>query len=134
MEAEGKPIESIDVEAIHRSKTAALITAALISGAYLAVPNDSEFQMVKRYGELIGLAFQVVDDILDETATLETIGKTGGKDRAKKKATYPALYGVERSRVIARDLTTQAREALRPLGSRAAVLNDIADYLENRRN
>jgi len=132
IEAEGSPIDRVDVERIHRSKTAAIITAAVTAGAFLGGAKEPELGSVRVFGERIGLAFQIVDDILDETASSETLGKTGGKDRDQAKATYPALHGLERSRAIVRELTEQARAAIRPLGTRSEVLLSIADYLETR--
>ncbi len=132
LEAEGAPIDQVDVERIHRSKTAAIINSAVSVGAYLGGASEPELGLVQAFGEKIGLAFQVVDDILDETTSLQTLGKTGGKDRDQKKATYPALHGLEQSRVIVHVMTQQARDALQPLGSRAGILLSIADYLETR--
>jgi geranylgeranyl diphosphate synthase type II len=132
LEAEGVPIHQVDVERIHRSKTAAIITSAVSIGAYLGGAPELELDIVRSFGQRIGLAFQIVDDILDETTSLQTLGKTGGKDREQKKATYPALHGLEQSRTIVHDMTQQARVILQPLGSRAEILLSIADYLETR--
>jgi geranylgeranyl diphosphate synthase type II len=132
LEAEGRSINQTDLEAIHRSKTAALICASVAIGAYLGGAPEDILASLRQYGSLLGLAFQVVDDILDETASIDTLGKTGGKDRTQQKATYPAMYGLEKSRAIARELTQAARKAVAPLGSRVGVLIGIADYLETR--
>jgi len=132
LEAERRPIKDSNVEQIHRSKTGALITAAVTVGAYLGGASESQLAAVQTFGERIGLAFQVVDDILDETASIQTLGKTGGKDRNQQKATYPALYGLERSRTIVAELSDQARAVIRPLGERARILTSMADYLESR--
>jgi geranylgeranyl diphosphate synthase type II len=132
LEGEHRPIADVDVEQIHRSKTAALITAAVTAGAHLGGAREQELYALQTFGECIGLAFQIVDDILDETQSTETLGKTKGKDRRQEKATYPAKYGVDRSRVLAADLTNQAHAALSQFGDRATTLQSIAGYLETR--
>jgi geranylgeranyl diphosphate synthase type II len=132
LEGEHRPISEVNVERIHRSKTAALITAAVTVGSYLGGAQRSELNSLQTFGECIGLAFQIVDDILDETATTETLGKTKGKDRRQEKATYPAKYGLDRSRVLVVELTNQARAEIAQFGNRAATLRSIADYLETR--
>jgi geranylgeranyl diphosphate synthase type II len=135
LEGEHRPISEVDVERIHRSKTAALISAAVSVGAYLGgVGGGSDFKSVQTYGESIGLAFQIVDDILDETASTETLGKTKGKDRRQEKATYPAKFGLDRSRAMAAELTDRARSSLERFGTRASTLLSIADYLETRQH
>ncbi len=132
LEAEGRPIGEINVEQIHRSKTGALITTAVTAGAFLGGVSEAELEAVRVYGERIGLAFQIVDDILDETVPMETLGKTGGKDRDQQKATYPALVGLDKSRAIVAEITGQARRSIEGLGGRARILLSIADYLETR--
>jgi len=132
LEGEGRPIAEVNVERIHRSKTAALISAAVTAGAYLGGATESELRQVKTFGEHLGLAFQIKDDILDETSTPEELGKTSGKDRDQQKATYPALHGLEKSRIIAAEQTAAARLACAMLGERARLLGFIADYLESR--
>ena len=132
LEAERRPIQDVDVEQIHRSKTAALITASVKVGGLLGGAVDSEMAHIQAFGEQIGLAFQIVDDVLDETASSEELGKTSGKDRHQHKATYPALHGLQRSRNIAAELTKQARASLARFGERASILLAIADYLETR--
>jgi geranylgeranyl diphosphate synthase type II len=87
-----------------------------------------------RFGQKIGLAFQIVDDVLDVTESLETLGKTAGKDQERRKATYPALLGLEHSRRSVRELTEQARDAVIPLGRRAELLVGISEFLETRCN
>jgi geranylgeranyl diphosphate synthase, type II len=132
LEAEHRPVLEVDVERIHRSKTAALITASVSVGARLGGASDAELEAITAFGSRIGLAFQIVDDVLDETSSIETLGKTGGKDRHQHKATYPALFGVEQSRALAADLTRQGGSALEGFGERARLLLAIADYLETR--
>jgi geranylgeranyl diphosphate synthase type II len=132
LEGEGRPVAEVDVERIHRSKTAALIAAAITVGAYLGGTGEAELRQVKTFGEQIGLAFQIIDDILDETSTAEELGKTSGKDRDQQKATYPALHGLAKSRAIAAELTAAARKTAQSLGDRSRILVSIADYLESR--
>lgn len=132
LEAERKPVDPPMLEYIHRSKTAALIRASAVAGAIVAGAAPEEVARLGRFGERIGLAFQVVDDILDVVSTSEALGKTSGKDRSQQKATYPALYGLERSRAMARELAEQARQELAPFGARAARLEELADFLIHR--
>jgi geranylgeranyl diphosphate synthase, type II len=132
LEAEGRSLEPSQLEAIHRAKTGALLSTSVWIGAFLGGSRPDELERIQTYGRKIGLAFQIVDDILDETESKETLGKTAGKDRERGKATYPAFFGIEHSRGLVRQVTEQAREAVRPFGSRAQLLLDIADFLETR--
>lgn len=133
LEAEGRPIEGKMLEYIHRSKTAALIRASVVAGALCAGATTEALARVRQYGENIGWAFQVVDDILDVEESSAALGKTAGKDATQKKATYPALYGLEKSRATAQQLAGRAIEALTPFGERAAHLREIAQFLIQRR-
>ena len=130
--AEGKALTTEELEVIHRSKTGALLSSSVWIGAWLAGAEAEELAALILFGEKIGLAFQIVDDILDLTESRETLGKTAGKDRERRKATYPALLGIEASRRLVRKLTAEAREALVPLGHRAELLVGISEYLETR--
>jgi geranylgeranyl diphosphate synthase type II len=121
LEAEGRRVSSADVEAIHRSKTGALFAASVWIGAFLGGAEAREQAIIGAYGERIGLAFQIVDDILDERV---------GSDQ--NKATYPALNGQEASRLMVRKLTGEASQLVAPLGERARVLAQIAGFLEHR--
>ncbi|MBF0316724.1 MAG: polyprenyl synthetase family protein [Nitrospirae bacterium] len=133
--SEGKVPQIDTLEFIHRNKTAALIRASLMIGGILTETDERTLQALKHYGEGIGLAFQVVDDILDVTGTTEELGKTKGADDSRGKMTYPALYGIERSRVIAADLITTALDAIQPMGEEKAFrLKEIANYLTRRTN
>ena len=132
LQAEGQPIKTVEIEAIHRAKTAALISTAVWMGSFLGGGHDADLARISAYGESIGLAYQIIDDILDETESRQTLGKTAGKDRQKQKATYPALYGLQQSRKIAQQLTGEARHALRDLGPGADLLIDISEYLAGR--
>ena len=134
LEAEGAQVDASQIELIHRSKTGALLEASIAIGAYLAEAGTAEMASVTVYGQKIGLAFQIVDDILDETVPSLTLGKTSGKDREQRKATYPRLHGIEDSKRMVRRITAQARESVATLGDRARLLVEIADYLESRSN
>jgi geranylgeranyl diphosphate synthase, type II len=134
LEAEHKKPDSTTVEYIHRSKTAALITASVVSGGMYAGANGGEIDRLRIYGRSIGLAFQIVDDVLDVTQTSEQLGKTAGKDTAAEKATYPALFGVEESLRKADALITEACGQLDPFGTRAATLKELAHFLVARKN
>jgi len=130
LEAEGQPFRKEQVEAIHAAKTGALLSTSVWIGAYLAGASESEEHSVRAYGRKIGLAFQIMDDILDETESGETLGKTAGKDREDRKATWPAVYGIDESRRMVRQLTEEACEIVLPLAS--PTLIEIAGFLEKR--
>ena len=119
---------------IHRSKTAALITASVVAGGIYAGGSDSQVESLRSYGQSIGLAFQIVDDILDVTQTSEQLGKTAGKDVASEKATYPALFGLDESRKRAAELLASACDVLKGFGSHAETLETIARFLIERKN
>jgi geranylgeranyl diphosphate synthase type II len=133
IEAEGKPIDPQMLEYIHRSKTAALIRASITAGALCAGANVEDVARLRRFGDTIGWAFQVTDDILDVEESSAALGKTAGKDLTQQKATYPAVYGLERSHQIANDLATKAITELAPFSDRAARLREIAEFLVLRR-
>ena len=133
IEAERKPVDATMLEYIHRSKTAALIRASVTAGALCAGAPPDEVARLRRFGETIGWAFQVTDDILDVEESSAALGKTAGKDLAQQKATYPAMYGLKRSHEIARDLATKAIDELLSYAERAARLREIAEYLVLRR-
>jgi geranylgeranyl diphosphate synthase type II len=133
LEAEhGKPDLQI-LEYIHRSKTAALITASVVSGGVYAGSNDDGVEKLRTFGKSIGLAFQIVDDVLDVTQTSEQLGKTAGKDTAAEKATYPALFGIEESLKKADTLVDTALGSLGGFGSRADTLRALARFLVERK-
>jgi geranylgeranyl diphosphate synthase, type II len=129
LEAEGKNLSREQVRSIHENKTAALLTASVRLGAMAANAGAKQLAAVTAFGRSLGLAFQVIDDILDVTQTSEKLGKSAGKDLAAKKATYPAVFGLEKSRSEARRLTKHAHRSLEALGDDARVLRDLADYL-----
>jgi geranylgeranyl diphosphate synthase type II len=133
LENEGQRTTPETLEYIHRSKTAALIRASVTTGAISAGAGISDVARLRRFGETIGWAFQVTDDILDVEESSAALGKTAGKDIAQQKATYPAVYGLERSHEIANDLATRAIAELTPFADRASRLRDIAEFLVLRR-
>ena len=132
LEAEGKPVEAKQLEYIHRSKTGALICAAVRIGAVYGGATKDEFGALSSYGEHVGLTFQIVDDVLDVVGTSEDLGKTPGKDAAQRKATFPALYGVEASRRKAEQHLGEALAAVKPFGERAERLRQIAERIVSR--
>jgi geranylgeranyl diphosphate synthase type II len=132
LESEGKPVEAEVLEYIHHSKTGALLSACVRCGALAAAAGDSELRTLTRFGNKIGLVFQIVDDILDITASSETLGKTAGKDEKAKKATYPALYGIDASRRKAKNLTDSALEDIGALGKEAECLRSLAQFIISR--
>src|ERR1700761_5541008 len=129
LEGEGKKITGAELKYIHRCKTAALLTASIRLGGMSANVSPARLQNLTDFGQSLGLAFQVIDDILDVTQTTEKLGKTAGKDVAATKATYPAVFGLERSRKEAHRLTTAAHKAIEPFGKHGAMLRAFADYL-----
>jgi geranylgeranyl diphosphate synthase type II len=133
IEAERKAVDAQMLEYIHRSKTAALFRASVTSGALCAGAGSDDVARLRRFGETIGWAFQVTDDILDVEESSAALGKTAGKDFAQQKATYPGVYGLERSHQIANDLATKAIAELSPYGDRASRLREIAEFLVLRR-
>lgn len=134
-EGAGEAVGLETLEYIHLHKTAALLEASVVSGAILGGANEVEVAKLRKYSRDIGLAFQVIDDILDITATTEELGKTAGKDLASAKTTYPSLVGLERSREIADELIEEAKEQLAGWSvERAAPLLALAEYIRSRKN
>jgi geranylgeranyl diphosphate synthase type II len=133
LEAEHAQPTAEMLEYIHRAKTAALITASLVSGGLYAGANDNEARRLRAFGQSIGLAFQIVDDVLDVTQTSEQLGKTAGKDTAAQKATYPALFGIDESVRKADALVSAAFLKLESFGERADTLKELARYLVERK-
>jgi geranylgeranyl diphosphate synthase type II len=133
LEAERQKPDAATLEYIHRSKTGALITASLVSGGLYAGGAPGEIQRLRDFGRAIGLAFQIVDDVLDVTQSSEQLGKTAGKDTASEKATYPALFGLEESIRQADALVASGCGALESFGQRAGVLKELAHFLVQRK-
>jgi geranylgeranyl diphosphate synthase type II len=128
--SEGNPDATLEtLNFIHTHKTAALLAISVTSGAMLAGASEAEIDHLTRYAQRIGLAFQIVDDILDITSTSETLGKSIGKDVQADKATYPRFWGIEESRNQAHQLVTEAKEALQSFGPLRQPLLAIADYI-----
>jgi geranylgeranyl diphosphate synthase type II len=133
LEAEHTKPTAEMLEYIHRSKTAALITASLVSGGLYACAKESEVSKLRAFGLGIGLAFQIVDDVLDVTQSSEQLGKTAGKDTASEKATYPALFGIDASVQKADALVNDAFSELQSFGERAETLKELARFLVERK-
>jgi geranylgeranyl diphosphate synthase type II len=132
LEGEGKKIHRAQLRYIHENKTSALLRASVRLGAMSANATPTQLSALSDFGFALGLAFQVIDDILDVTQTSEKLGKSAGKDVAAQKATYPSVLGLEKSRAEADRLTRQAHDALKPLGKRADMLHALANYLLER--
>jgi len=133
LEAEHTKPDLATLEYIHRSKTAALITASVVSGGIYAGGTATDITRLRTYGQSIGLAFQIVDDVLDLTQTSEQLGKTAGKDAAAEKTTYPALFGIEESLHQADTLIDQACAEINEYGAAASNLKDLARFLVERK-
>lgn len=129
LEGEGKKLPLEDLRFIHENKTAALLTTSLKLGGMSADCQPEELQALHDFGMASGLAFQIIDDILDVTQTSEKLGKSAGKDLASEKSTYPALIGLEASREEAHRLTQVAHDSLTVFGNRGGRLRELADYL-----
>jgi len=134
LEGEGKPPDAELLATIHRAKTGALLRASLRMGAIYAGATDAQYDALSRYGEHVGLAFQIVDDILDVEEPSEALGKTAGKDAAQHKITFPAVYGLEESRRMAQEECGRAHSVLGPFGGRARRLHDLADLIVQRKS
>jgi geranylgeranyl diphosphate synthase, type II len=133
IECEGKPADAEIVDYIHTHKTAALIRASIRAGAILSGATPAQLDALGVVGNALGLAFQIMDDILDVTATSEELGKTAGKDQAQQKATYPAVHGIEVSRRRAQALVAEAHAALAPFGPRSQPLRELGTFMIERR-
>ena len=134
IESEGKDVGPDTLEYIHRHKTAALIRVSLTAGATLAGGRAEQVDTIRKAGESLELAFQIVDDILDVEGSLAELGKTAGSDERKKKATYPAYHGLEASRHKARMLIDETKRLLEPLGTPAEPIRALADFVFERRS
>jgi geranylgeranyl diphosphate synthase, type II len=132
LEAEGKKVSRAQLRYIHENKTAAILTTSVRLGAMSANASALKLKAITEFGRALGLAFQVIDDILDVTQTSEKLGKSAGKDIAAHKATYPSVIGLEKSRVEAQRLTKTAHTALDLFGAKAKRLHSLANYLLER--
>jgi geranylgeranyl pyrophosphate synthase len=134
LQFEGKSVTGAQLEEIHRAKTGALIRCAVRVGAIIGGASEDELKSLTDYGEKAGLAFQVADDLLDETATSEQLGKTAGKDAANQKATYTSLYGIDGARRMADRLCREVITAARKVPRDTSVLEAIARFIVERRS
>jgi geranylgeranyl diphosphate synthase type II len=132
LEAEGEKVTRAQLRYIHENKTAAILTTSVRLGAMSANATERELAAITKFGRALGLAFQVIDDILDVTQTSEKLGKSAGKDIAAHKATYPSVIGLEKSRAEAQRLTRKAHSALDVFGAKGARLHGLANYLLQR--
>ena len=132
LEAEGQPITRAQLRYIHENKTAALLSTSVRLGAMSANASASQLGAITKFGRALGLAFQIIDDILDVTQTTEKLGKSAGKDVAAQKATYPAVIGLEKSRAEAKRLTQHAHGALAVFGRKGETLRALSNYLLER--
>ena len=132
LECEGRAIDGTSLERLHRAKTGALLSACVRGGAVMAGAGALDLERLTRYAAAIGLAFQVVDDVLDATSDAEHLGKTAGKDEKAEKATYVRVHGLAEARRIADRLRTEAQEALAPFGERGRLLGSLADQIVRR--
>ncbi len=132
LEGEGKKLSAAELKYIHERKTSALLCCSVRLGGMSANCSPAQLKALTDFGYHVGLAFQVIDDILDVTQTSEKLGKTAGKDTKAQKATYPSIVGLERSRTIAAQLTGRAFKALRVFRGNAAALEALAEYLLKR--
>lgn len=135
LESEGKTDISLEtLNFIHRHKTGALLEACVVCGGIIAGASSTEVQRLSRYSQNIGLAFQIIDDILDITQTDEQLGKTAGKDQQAQKVTYPSLWGLEESQQKAQELVEDACAELEPFGDKALPLKELAYFITSRKN
>ncbi len=132
LESEGKKISAKDLRYIHERKTSALLRCSVRLGGMSANCSPAQLEALGNFGYYVGLAFQVIDDILDITQTSEKLGKTAGKDQKAQKATYPSIVGMDRSKKIAEDLTKKAFASLEPFRGKARALEALAEYLLKR--
>jgi geranylgeranyl diphosphate synthase, type II len=135
LESEGKSDVTLETLGyIHAHKTGALLESCVVCGGIIAGGSATDLERLSRYAQNIGLAFQIIDDILDITATSEELGKSAGKDLEAEKATYPKLLGIEESQRQATELVTVAKTTLEVYGAAAAPLQALADFITDRRN
>ena len=133
LESEGlSDIQEQTLSFIHTHKTGALLEACVVCGGILAGATDAQLEHLSRYAQDIGLAFQIVDDILDITATQEQLGKSVGKDLQAQKATYPSLWGIEQSKAKAQQLVDAAKAQMEAFGDKAQALIALADFITTR--
>ena len=130
---EGQQVDYEELRCMHRSKTGALITASVVCGAIVAGADEQQEAALRAYGDHIGIAFQIVDDILDVESTTAELGKPAGSDAKSAKVTYPSLFGLEQSRIMAREAAQEAITALAPFNRQADPLRALARYIVDRK-
>jgi geranylgeranyl pyrophosphate synthase len=133
IEAEGKSILIQELERIHDSKTGAMITVSARSGAIIAEAGENELKAITDYALKLGLLFQITDDLLDVTQTTAVLGKTAGKDVKASKATYPSIYGIKKAKELAKNVHTQAAQALNKIDKNTEILRQLVDFILNRK-
>lgn len=134
LEGEGKKLSGEDLQRIHLRKTAALIKTSVVLGAIVGEAPEKDRKQLSAFGNKIGLAFQIVDDVLDVESSSEVLGKTAGKDADQNKATYPALYGLEKAKKMASVLKEEAIELMRPYKEKGESLSSLASFVIDRKN
>jgi geranylgeranyl diphosphate synthase type II len=134
LDGEGKKVSLQDLEKIHQNKTGAMICVSARSGAIIAETAEKELNAITNYASKLGLLFQITDDLLDVTQTTEVLGKTAGKDLTAEKATYPAFYGIEETRKLAKKVHAEAIGALNSIEKPTGILREIADFILNRKS
>ena len=132
IDSEGKKIDFATLRTLHSCKTGALITASVQMGAILGKANPEEYQAFTEYGKHLGLAFQIVDDLLNVTATTEQLGKKAGSDAELNKATYPAFFGVAETRIKAKQAVSDAILCLQKFDEKCDPLRELAQYIYSR--
>lgn len=133
LDSEGVKVSIEELEKIHQNKTGAMISVSARSGAIIAEASKKELEAITIYAEKLGLLFQITDDLLDETQTTEVLGKTAGKDLQAEKATYPSLYGIEKSNELAKKVYGEAIEVLKNIDRDLNILRKLADFILNRK-
>ncbi len=131
--SEGKKVSRSTLEYIHKNKTARMINLPIRFGCYLAEAPEEDLIRLEKFGTKLGLAFQIVDDILDVEGNLQTMGKSAGKDKQAKKATFPAVYGLDESKRMAEKLIEEAKALLNPYGEKAEILILLCDFILTRK-
>ncbi len=132
LESENKSVPLETVDFIHAHKTGAMITASLVAGAVIGGASEADLLKIRHYGRNIGMAFQIIDDILDIIGDQDKLGKDIGSDAEKQKSTYPSILGLEESRRIAQELLRESKEILADYGDQGAFLKALSDFLANR--
>ena len=132
IESEDKAIKKEKLDFIHMNKTAAMIVGCMRAGAIIGYASEEDLQNITRYAKNIGLAFQIVDDILDIVGDTKILGKPVGSDLENHKSTYPALIGLDESRKVARNLIEEAKDSIKKLSGDTSFLEGLADYIISR--